>query len=91
MERGALDSGLFRARWHRATRAEQRYLRAMSSDGDAGSSSGEVATRLGRGTNSLGPARAKLISKGLIYATEHCIVAFTVPGMADLIQRQPEP
>jgi hypothetical protein len=88
--RAALDSGFFRARWDRATRAEQRYLRAVASDGDAGSFSGEVAGRLGGATNSFGPARAKLISKGLIYAPEHGKVAFTVPGMADFIQRQPQ-
>jgi hypothetical protein len=35
--------------------------------------------------------RANLISKGLIFAPEHGIVAFTVPGMADFIQRQPNP
>lgn len=89
--RAALDNGFFRARWDRATRAEQRYLRAMALDGDAGSSSGEVAGRLGAGTNSFGPARANLISKGLIYAPEHGVVAFTVPGMADFIRRQPLP
>lgn len=89
--RAALDDGFFRARWDRATRAEQRYLRAMALDGDAGSSSGEVAGRLGRGVNSFGPARASLISKGLIYAPEHGVVAFTVPGMAGFIQRQPLP
>lgn len=88
--RAALDDGFFRARWDRATRAEQQYLRAMAPDGDAGSSSGEVARRLGRGVNSLGPARASLISKGLIFAPEHGVVAFTVPGMAGFIQRQPE-
>jgi hypothetical protein len=71
--------------------AEQRYLRAMASEGDAGSSPGDVAARLGRSVNSFGPARASLISKGLIFAPEHGIVAFTVPGMADFIQRQPEP
>jgi DNA transposition AAA+ family ATPase len=89
--RAALDDGFFRARWDRATRAEQRYLRAMAADGDAGSSSGDVATRLGRSVNSFGPVRANLISKGLIFAPEHGIVAFTVPGMADFIQRQPSP
>lgn len=89
--RAALDDGFFRARWDRATRAEQRYLRAMAPDGDAGSSSGEVAGRLGRGANSFGPARASLIAKGLVYAPEHGVVAFTVPGMAGFIQRQPEP
>ncbi len=36
MGRAARDNGFFRARWDRATRAEQRYLRAMSADGDAG-------------------------------------------------------
>jgi hypothetical protein len=89
--RAALDNGFFRARWDRATRAEQRYLRAMAANGDAGSSSGAVAARLGGATNSFGPARANLISKGLIYAPEHGVVAFTVPGMAEFIQRQPPP
>lgn len=88
--RAALDDGFFRARWDRATRAEQRYLRAMAADGDLGSASGEVAARLGRGVNSFGPARASLISKGLIYAPEHGVVAFTVPGMAGFITRQPD-
>lgn len=89
--RAALDDGFFRARWDRATRAEQHYLRAMASDGDAGSSSGDVATRLGRSINSFGPVRANLITKGLIFAPEHGVVAFTVPGMVDFIQRQPKP
>jgi hypothetical protein len=89
--RAMLDHGFFRARWDRATRAEQQYLRSMAADGDHGSASGEVATRLGRKANSFGPARASLISKGLIYAPEHGVVAFTVPGMADFIQRQNTP
>lgn len=88
--RAALDNGFFRVRWDRATRAEQQYLRAIAVDGDTGSSSGEVARRLGRSPNSLGPARASLISKGLIYAPEHGAIALPVPGMADFIQRQPE-
>ncbi|MEI5583764.1 MULTISPECIES: ATP-binding protein [unclassified Agromyces] len=83
-----LDNGFFRARWDRATPAEQRYLRAMAADGDAGSSSGEVAARLKRKPRSLGPTRAALIAKGLVYAPEHGIVAFTVPGMAAFIERQ---
>lgn len=88
--RAALDDGFFRVRWDCATRAEQRYLRSMAPDGDTGSSSREVARRLGGSGNSFGPARASLISKGLIYAPEHGVVAFTVPGMAEFIQRQPE-
>jgi len=86
----ALDSGFFRARWDRATRSEQLYMRAMAADGDDASTSAEVAARLDRAQASLGPSRAKLISKGLVYAPEHGVVAFTVPGMAAFIRRQPD-
>lgn len=84
-----LDDGFFRARWDRATAAERKLLRAMAADGDAGSSSGDVATRLGKPISAIGPARAKLIAKGLIYAPEHGRIAYTVPGMATFIDRQP--
>ena len=89
--RAALDDGFFRTRWDRAAPAEQAYLRAMAPDGDAGTPSGTVAARMGRRLASLGPARASLIAKGLVYAPEHGLVAFTVPGMADFIARQPPP
>jgi len=89
--RAALDDGFFRVRWDRATRSEQQYLRALAVDGDEGGSSSEVARRLGRPPTSFGPARASLISKGIVYAPEHGAIAFTVPGMAEFIQRQPEP
>lgn len=85
-----LDNGFFRSRWDRATRAEQEYLRAMAVDGGAPAATGELASRLGRTQPSLGPARASLIGKGLIYAPEHGVVAFTVPRMADFIARQSE-
>jgi hypothetical protein len=85
-----LDNGFFRVRWDRATRAEQSYLRAMAIDGDDGSSSSEIADRLSRKPASLGPTRAALIAKGLVYAPEHGVVAFTVPGMAAFIGRQLE-
>lgn len=86
--REQLDQGFFPARWDRATPAERRYLRAMAEDGEAGSGTGEIARRLGVKLTSLGPARAQLISKGLVYAPEHGRTAFTVPGMADLIERR---
>jgi DNA transposition AAA+ family ATPase len=86
----ALDTGFFRSRWERATPSEKRYLRAMAYDGDDGSSAGEIADRLSTKTTSLGPSRANLIGKGLIYAPAHGRVAFTVPGMSDFINRQIE-
>ena len=87
--REALDRGFFRARWDRATISEQRYLRAMAIDGSGPSQSGTVAQRLDKQLASLGPARANLIRKGVIYAPDHGQVAFTVPHMADYINRQP--
>ena len=84
----SLDNGFFRARWDRTTTSEKKYLRAMCPEGDVGVGSGEVASRLNKSINSLGPTRAQLIHKGLIYAPDHGIVAFTVPGMAEFIQRQ---
>lgn len=62
----------------------------MADDGDSGSSSGEIAVRMRRSPASLGPNRANLISKGLIYAPEHGVVACTVRGMAAFILRQPQ-
>lgn len=85
----ALDRGFFRSRWERATPAEQSYLRAMSIDNNGASLSGDVASRLGRTVQALGPVRSKLIGKGLVYAPEHGHVAFTVPLMAEFIARQP--
>ncbi|WP_217634153.1 ATP-binding protein [Raineyella antarctica] len=84
----ALDNGFFRIRWERATSAEKEYLRAMAVDGDRGSASGEVAARLHKKTTALGPARANLINKGLIYSPDHGMVAYTVPAMAAFVQRQ---
>ena len=83
-----LDTGFFRARWDRATPGEREYLAAMAVDGDGHSASGEVAARIGKKVTALGPVRANLISKGIIYAPEHGRIAFTVPGMASFIDRR---
>jgi hypothetical protein len=83
-----LDGGFFRSRWDRATATEQTYLRAMADDDGQDSRTPTVASRLGRTMGNVGPIRAGLIGKGLIYAPEYGRVAFTVPGMAAFIRRQ---
>ena len=85
----SLDRGFFTSRWERATPSERGYMIAMAADGAGPSQSGDVARRLGKQSTSVGPTRAGLINKGLVYAPEHGVVAFTVPGMADFISRQP--
>jgi hypothetical protein len=86
-----LDAGFYRARWERAAPAQRAYLQAMAQDGEGPSQSGEVATRLGKTPTGVGPIRDSLIKKGLIYSPEHGQIAYTVPGMADFIARQPQP
>jgi AAA ATPase domain len=86
-----LDAGFYRARWERAAPAQRAYLEAMAQDGEGPSQSGEVATRLGKTPTGVGPIRDSLIKKGLIYSPEHGQIAYTVPGMADFIARQPQP
>lgn len=83
-----LDNGFFRARWDRTTQAEKRYLQAMCPEGEDGIGSGEVASRLDRTIQSQSGVRNSLIRKGIVYAPDHGVVAFTVPGMAGFISRQ---
>jgi hypothetical protein len=86
-----LDAGFYRGRWERAAPAQRAYLEAMAQDGDGPSQSGEVAARLGKTPTGVGPIRDSLIKKGLIYSPEHGQIAYTVPGMAGFIARQPQP
>ncbi len=86
--RATLDNGFFRSRWDRATATERLFLHAMSGDSGRDTKTSDVAARLGRTMGNLGPIRAGLIGKGLIYAPEYGFVAFTVPGMAGFIQRE---
>jgi hypothetical protein len=85
-----LDEGFFRSRWDRASEAQKDYLRAMAVDGAGPSATSEISERLGVKLTSLSPRRASLISKGLIYSTSSGTVAFTVPQMAQFINRQTE-
>ena len=60
----------------------------MAIDGDGPSLTGTIAARLEKKPTSLGPTRANLINKGLVYPPEHGQIAFTVPGMAGFIRRE---
>jgi len=86
-----LDAGFCASRWERATNAEREILRAMARDSGETSRIGDITDRLGKASSrSLGPARASLINKGIIYSPEHGTIAYTVPGMADYVLRRDE-
>ena len=86
--RTALDAGFFLSRRERSTPAERGYLTAMAADGPGPSNTAILASRMSRTPGSLGPVRAALISKGLIYQSDHGQVAYAVPGMSDFVRRQ---
>lgn len=74
-----LDANFFRVRFGRLTPGEKRFLRAMAGLGPGAQRSGDIADALGVKIYSLGPARANLIRKGMIFSPAHGDVAFTVP------------
>jgi len=75
----ALDESFFRVRFDRLTPLEKKYMRAMAELGRGPHRSGEIAETLGREVSSLGPTRAQLIAKGMIWSPNHGDTAFTVP------------
>jgi hypothetical protein len=74
-----LDENFFRVRYDRLTPSEKNFLRAMAELGPGPHRTGDVAEMLGVKITSLGPVRAKLIRKGMIYSPAHGELAFTVP------------
>ncbi|HEX7005312.1 MAG TPA: ATP-binding protein [Trueperaceae bacterium] len=86
-----LDEGFFRVRFDRLTPKEREYVIAMARSGDGPYRSSEVAQALGQSVQSLGPRRAKLIRKGMIYSPAHGDIAFTVPMFEDFLRRTVRP
>ena len=82
-----LDANFFRVRFDRLTPGEKRFLRAMAGLGAGAHRSADIAEALGVNINSLGPGRAKLIQKGMIYSPTHGDLAFTVPLFDEFMLR----
>jgi len=82
-----LDANFFKVRFDRLTLGEKRYLRAMAQLKGTGQRSGDIAELLGVKVNSLGPIRANLINKGMIYSPTYGDVAFTVPLFDEFMLR----
>lgn len=82
-----LDQSFFRVRFDRLTPGEKRFLRAMAELGPAAHRTGDVADALGVRVTSLGPVRAKLIRKGMVYSPAHGDMAFTVPLFDEFMRR----
>lgn len=82
-----LDEGFFRVRFDRLTPKEREYVIAMASLGKSPYRSSDVADVLGGDIRALGPRRAQIINKGMIYSPAHGDIAFTVPMFEDYLKR----
>lgn len=82
-----LDESFFRVRAERTTELELQYLRAMAELGPGEKTAGEVAAVMNRTSEQLGPTRARLIEKGLLYTTGHGRGNFTVPQFDRYMRR----
>lgn len=85
----SLDEGFFRVRLDRLTPKETEFVTIMATLGDGPYAMNDIARALGKKLSSLGPVRAKAISKGMIYSTEHGYLDFSVPLFAEFMRRQP--
>jgi hypothetical protein len=74
-----LDENFFRVRFDRLTPREKNFLRATAQIGSGAIRTSDVAELLGQKISSLGPVRASLIRKGMIFSPSHGDMAFTVP------------
>jgi hypothetical protein len=83
----ALDESFFRVRFDRLTPAEKVYLRAMAELGPGPHRSGDISTLLKKEVSALGPRRAQLIAKGMIWSPSHGDTAFTVPLFDEYMKR----
>ncbi len=88
--RREVDDGLYRSRWERATPAQRDLLRAMAElAADQPASVSELTTAMGkRRVSDLSVSRNELLKKGLVYAPERGLLAFTVPGMHTFVREQ---
>jgi hypothetical protein len=82
-----LDHGFFRVRFDRLTRAEVEYVKAMATLGTGPYKVNDVALTLGKPPNALGPRRASIIKKGMIYSPSYGDIDFTVPLFDDFLRR----
>ena len=82
-----LDENFFRVRFDRLTLGEKRFLRTMAHLGPGPQRTSDIAELMSIRISSLGPTRANLIKKGMIYSPSHGNMAFTVPLFDEFMRR----
>ena len=82
-----LDENFFKVRFDRLTAREKMFLRAIAELGSGACRTSDVADQLHIKISTMGPLRAGLIKKGMIYSPSYGDVAFTVPLFDEFMRR----
>ena len=84
----SLDIGFFSVRYDKCSNMEKSFMAAMVKCGNLPCTISNVAMIMNRSVKAISPFRGKLINKGLIYATGHAGIDFTVPQFDGFIRRR---
>ena len=82
-----LDKSFFKVRFDKCTPKEKEFMFAMVSCGELPCTVANIAHIMNKELKSISPIRARLINKGLIYATRHGEIDFTVPKFDEFLKR----
>lgn len=82
-----LDKSFFKVRFDKCTPKEKEFMFTMVSCGELPCTVANVAHIMNKELKSISPIRARLINKGLIYATRHGEIDFTVPKFDEFLKR----
>ena len=83
----SLDENFFRVHMDRLTPAGKVLLRAMAGLGPGKQRTSDVAAAMSLPIGRLGPIRASLVKKGMLYSPEHGYLAFTAPLFGEFLLR----
>lgn len=82
-----MDKGFFMVRFERCTKREKQFMYAMAKCGKLPCTISNVADIMKMNVRKISAFRAQLINKGLIYATGHAEIDFTVPQFDSFLKR----
>ena len=82
-----LDKSFFKVRFDKCTPREKEFMFAMANCGELPCTVASVAHILNKDLKSISPIRARLINKGLIYATRYGEIDFTIPKFDEFLKR----
>ena len=82
-----LDKSFFKVRFDKCTPKEKEFMFAMANCGELPCTVASVAHIQNKDLKSISPIRARLINKGLIYATRYGEIDFTVPKFDEFLKR----